>query len=242
MKKILLSFMVIFTLTSCDPKLLEDLATTVLTDPNALTDEHIGRGLKEALVVGIGNGVNVLSAKDGFYKSAYKILLPPEARKVTQRLQKVPGFSNVEEILLEKINRGAEDASKRAKPIFVSAIKEMTFADARNILMGQNNAATQYLNAKTNTKLYNEFNPVIVNSLYKFQARKYYADIVNKYNKLTILSGGNKVNPDLDDYITKQALSGLFDMVEKKESKIRVDVKERTSDLLQKAFALQDRK
>ena len=238
MKKILVSLLVIFTMTSCDPKLFEDIATTILTDPSALTDAQIGKGLKEALEVGIGHGVDVLSAKDGYYKSAYKILLPPEARKVTQRLKKVPGFSNAEEILLEKINRGAEDAANRAKPIFVSAIRGMTFADARNILMGQNNAATQYLNTKTNTQLYNEFNPVIVRSLDKFQARKYYGDIVNAYNKIPFVK---KVNSDLDDYITRQALNGLFDMVGKKEVKIRADVKERTSDLLKRVFALQDK-
>lgn len=231
--------MVIFTLTSCDPKLLNDIATTVLSDPTALTDGQIGSGLKEALNVGISHGVDVLSAKDGYYKSAYKILLPPEARKVTDRLQKIPGFTNVEEILLEKINRGAEDAATRAKPIFVSAIKGMSFADARNILLGQNNAATQYLNTKTNRQLYNEFNPVIVNSLDKFQARKYWKDAITAYNRIPFIQ---KINTDLDDYITTQALNGLFDMVEKKETKIRVDVKERTSDLLQRVFALQDRK
>jgi hypothetical protein len=239
MKKILFSLAVIFTLTSCDPKMLEDLATTILTDTTKLTDAQIGSGLKEALTIGIGNGVDVLSAKDGYYKSAYKILLPPEARQVTDQLKRIPGFTEVEDILLEKINRGAEDAATRAKPIFVSAIKEMTFTDAKNILMGQNNAATQYLNLKTGDKLYKEFNPVIVNSLDKFQARKYWRDAVTAYNKLPFIT---KVNPSLDDYITKQALNGLFDMVEKKETKIRADVRERTSDLLKRVFSLQDNK
>lgn len=239
MKKILISLSVILVMTSCDPKTLGDLATTVLTTPGVLTQDQIGAGLKEALNVGISNGVNVLSAKDGYYKSAYKILLPPEAQKITSKLQKIPGFNRVEDILLEKINRGAEDAAVRAKPIFVSAIKGMTFNDAKNILMGSNDAATQYLHGTTYQALYGEFNPVIVRSLDKFQARKYWSDAVKAYNQIPFVT---KANPDLDDYITGEALKGLFSMVEKKEQNIRTDINSRTSDVLKKVFALQDNK
>ena len=87
---------------------------------------------------------------------------------MTERLKIIPGFSNVEEELVKRLNQGAEDAASKAKPIFVGAIKQLTFADVMNILMGEQNAATQYLHRTTNQALYNEFNPVIVNSLNKF--------------------------------------------------------------------------
>lgn len=225
-----------FQLTACDPatlqKVLEDAMATT-----ELTNAEISGGLKQALEFGIGNGSDLLSRKDGYYKSAYKILLPPEARKVTAKLQNVPGFSNVEAIILEKINRGAEDAAKKAKPIFVTAIKSMNFQDALNILMGNNDAATKYLHQSTYNPLYKEFNPIIVNSLDKFEARKYWSDAVNAYNKIPFI---DKVNPDLDDYVTTEALKGLFDMVGKEEKKIRTDISARTTDLLRRVFAKQD--
>jgi Protein of unknown function (DUF4197) len=213
---------------------LQKVASTVLTEPTSL---DIGNGLKEALNVGISKGVDVLSAKDGFYKSAYKILLPEEARNVTNKLKNIPGFSNVEEILLEKINRGAEDASVRAKPIFISAIKKMTFSDATNILMGSDNAATSFLQKATTDDVYKEFNPVIVASLDKFDARKYWSDAVNAYNKIPLVK---KANADLDDYVTRQAMKGLFSMVEVKEKDIRRNKLSRSSELLKKVFAKQD--
>jgi hypothetical protein len=212
---------------------LQKAASTML-EPTSL---DIGNGLKEALNIGISKGVDVLSAKDGFYKSAYKILLPEEARNVTNKLKNIPGFSNVEEVLLEKINRGAEDASVRAKPIFVSAIKKMTFSDATNILMGSDNAATTFLQKATNDDVYKEFNPVIVASLDKFDARKYWSDAVNAYNKIPLVK---KANADLDDYVTRQAMKGLFSMVEVKEKDIRHNKLSRSTELLKKVFAKQD--
>lgn len=221
---------------SCDPKDLQR-AMDLLDAP--LSNAEIAKGLKQALQLGVGESVNFLSAKDGFYKSAYKIFLPEEARKVTERLKVIPGFSNVEAVLLEKINRGAEDAAKKAGPIFLTAIRGMSFDDALNILMGDRNAATQYLNTRTNNKLYSEFSPVIVNSLDKFNALGYWADAVNAYNKLPFV---NKVNPDLADHVTNSALSGLFSLVEKKEDGIRTDISQRSSELLKKVFAKQDKK
>lgn len=204
---------------------------------NTLTVEEIGRGLKEALEIGVGEGAVALSQIDGYFKSPYKILLPPDARKVTDKLKFVPGFTQVEEIILEKINRGAEDAAKSAKPIFVDAIRKMTFQDAAGILMGEKNAATMYLRGATYDPLYSEFHPVIVNSLNKFNAIQYWADAVNAYNKIPLVE---KVNPNLDQYVTQKALDGMFGMVEQKERSIRADISQRTTDLLKKVFAKQD--
>lgn len=236
MKNFILSLTLIFavTLPSCDT--LQQAANDYLNEP---TITEIGLGLKQALEFGISEGSKVLSARDGYYKSIYKILLPEEARIVTERLKVIPGFSNLEDVILEKLNRAAEDAAKSAAPIFVDAIRQMTFDDAVNILMGPDDAATQYLNAKTFDPLYQEFKPVIVTSLNKFNAIEYWADAVNAYNKIPFVS---KVNPNLDEYVTEKALEGLFAMVAKKELGIRNDVSQRTTDLLKKVFRKQDNK
>ncbi len=229
-------FLLLFTLQACDPAMWDQ----VLKDSGlegGLTKEEVAKGLKQALEIGITEGAQKLSQTDGYYKSAYKILLPPEARKVTDKLHDVPGFTNLEEVILEKINRGAEDAAKKAAPIFKDAILSMSFSDAWGILKGGDNAATQYLRQATYNRLYQEFNPVIVQSLDKFNARTYWADAVNAYNKIPLVE---KANPDLDDYVTKQALEGLFAMVALKEKDIRHNLAARTTDLLRKVFAAQD--
>jgi hypothetical protein len=233
----LILFSLVLSLTSCDSATLQQVLGEVLEEQGGLTNADISAGLKQALEIGITEGARKLSQTDGYYKSQYKIPLPPEAQKVADRLRNVPGFNQVEEVILEKINRGAEDAAKRAAPIFKQAITSMSIGDATNVLMGPKNAATQYLQQSTYNKLYNEFNPVIVTSLDKFDARKYWRDAVNAYNKIPLVE---KANPDLDDYVTKQALQGLFSMVEKKEIDIRNNVSARTTDLLRKVFAKQD--
>lgn len=217
---------------SCDT--IKQVAKDVMAEPSL---EEIGKGLKEALTNGIGKGVDVLSAKDGYFKSAYKILLPDEARKVTERLKNIPGFANLENELLEKINRGAEDAAKEAGPIFVSAIKGMTFSDATNILLGSDNAATEYLNRTTNSQLYSKFNPKIIASLDKIGANNIWKKAADTYNKIPLIT---KVNNDLDDYVTNQALKGLFSKVAEEEKNIRRNRSSRSSDLLRRVFAKQD--
>jgi hypothetical protein len=233
MKKLtLLSFLLLFVFASCET--LEKVAKDVMAEPSL---EEIGRGLKEALTNGISKGVDVLSAKDGYFKSAYKILLPSEVQNVTSRLKNVPGFSNIENELLEKINRGAEDAATEAKPIFVSAIRGLTFQDASNILLGADNAATDYLNRTTNTQLYEKFNPKIVASLDKIGANSLWKKAADAYNKIPLVT---KVNSDLDDYVTKEALKGLFSKVGDEEKNIRRNRGARSSELLRKVFAKQD--
>lgn len=220
---------------SCDT--LSKLVTSVYAEP---TEAEIGSGLKEALEIGIGKGSDALSQIDGYFKSPYKILLPEEARKITNKLKNVPGFSDLENVILEKINRGAEDAAKQAKPIFVDAIRAMTFSDALSILTGgSQDAATQFLQRGTNEQLYTAFNPTINASLDKFDARKIWSDAVKVYNKIPLV---DKANPDLGDYVTREALKGLFAMVAKEEQNIRTNVSARTSELLRKVFAKQDKK
>jgi hypothetical protein len=237
-KKLTLMLAVCFSLTACDTT--QDLGSilgTVLGEGSPLTNSEIVSGLKQALEIGISKGSDVLSRENGYFQSPYKILLPEEARQVTDKLQNVPGFSRLEQNILEKINRGAEDAAKSAKPIFVDAIKSMSISDAMGILKGDKNAATEFLKSRTFQQLYNEFNPVIVTSLDKFNAREYWGNAVNTYNSIPLT---NKVDPDLDDYVTRQALDGLFAMVAKEELDIRNNIAARTTDLLRKVFAAQD--
>jgi hypothetical protein len=202
-------------------------------------NSEVAGGLKEALEVGVSKGTDFLSAKDGFYKSAYKILIPNEAQQVINKVKSIPGFGNVEEELIEKMNRAAELAAAKAKPIFVKAITDMTIGDAMNILMGEQNAATTYLNKTTNQSLYNEFRPVIVASLNEVNAIEYWASVVNAYNRIPLVK---KVNPALDDYVTNEALKALFNLIEKEEKNIRTNIGARSSELLKRVFAQQDRR
>jgi hypothetical protein len=199
----------------------------------------IAGGLKEALNNGISKQVTKLTATDGFYKNtAVKILLPEELRKVDTGLRRV-GLGSLADEGLKVLNRAAEDAVKEATPIFVDAVKNMSFMDAKSILFGNESAATTYLKNSSSTALYAKFNPVIKNSFAKVGADKVWTNIITKYNSIPLV---NKVNPDLTDYVTNQALNGVFKMVAVEEKNIRTNLSSRTSVLLQKVFAMQDNK
>jgi hypothetical protein len=199
----------------------------------------ISGGLKEALNNGISKQVYKLTTTDGFFKNeAVKILLPDELKKVDSGLRKI-GMSKLADDGLRAINRTAEDAVKEATSIFVDAVTSMSFTDAKNILMGNENAATSYLQNSTSTALYGKFNPVIKNSFAKVGADKIWSNIITKYNAIPFV---NKVNPDLTDYVTNRAMDGVFKMITVEEKNIRTDLKARTSNLLQQVFAMQDKK
>lgn len=232
-KKLLVLSSLAFLISSC-----AELQSLVDSTPDVpLTKEEVARGLKEALSIGISNGSEALSKLDGYYKSPYKILLPEQARKITDKLKVVPGFKDVEEVIVQKLNRAAEDAATKAKPIFVEAITGMTIGDAWGILKGADNSATTYLHGSTNDKLTEAFQPVILESLNKFNAVEYWEKAVNAYNKLPFV---NQMNPSLDAYVTEKSLEGLFSMVEKEELAIRTDISRRTTDLLKRVFSKQD--
>ncbi|WP_298396846.1 DUF4197 domain-containing protein [Flavobacterium sp.] len=236
MKKIILLTFTAFTFSSCAE--MQQIANQL---PGVLEQGNIdiAGGLKEALNNGITKQVTKLTAVDGFYKNEMvKILLPEELKKVDSGLRKI-GLGSLADEGLKAINRTAEDAVKTATPIFVDAIKGMTFTDAKNILMGNESAATTYLQSSTSTALYSKFNPVIKNSFAKVGADKVWANIINKYNAIPLVK---KVNPDLTDYTTNKAMEGVFKMVAVEEKNIRTDLSSRSSDLLKKVFALQDKK
>lgn len=202
----------------------------------ATTD--IGAGLKEALTVGVDDAVKSLSAENGYFDSPYKILIPEEAKKVTSKLSKVPGFQDVEKNLIDKMNQAAEIAAKKAGPIFLNSIKQMSFKDATNILMGDQDAATRYLEKTSRDELYKTFLPIIQESLDEVNARSYWSDAVTAYNKIPFTKD---LNPELDDHVNSKALDGMFELVELKEGGIRNDVGMRTSPLLQEVFSKQDK-
>lgn len=232
MKKIL-SLIFLLPLLSCAE--LQQIAEQI---PQSNTLD-ISQGLKEALNKGISEQVTKLTTTDGFFKNEMvKILLPEELQKVDKTLRDI-GLSSLADEGLKVLNRAAEDAVKEATPIFVNAIKEMSFNDARNILMGADNAATLYLQNTTSNALYTKFSPVVNNSLSKVGADKVWTQIIDRYNKVPLVK---KVNPDLTDYVTNQAMQGVFTMVAVEEKNIRTNVSARTSDVLKKVFALQDNK
>jgi len=239
MKKILL-LAVTFSLTSCAQvqQTLNQLPQISSQIPG-VGGVDIASGLKEALNKGITEQVSKLTAVDGFYKNeAVKILMPEELQKVDATLRKV-GLSSLADEGIKMLNRAAEDAVKESTPIFVSAVKNMSFTDAKNILLGNDSAATTYLQSSTTTALYAKFNPVIKSSFAKVGADEVWKNIITKYNTIPLVK---KVNPDLTDYTTNQALSGVFKMIAVEEKEIRNNISARTTPLLKSVFAMQDGK
>lgn len=201
---------------------------------NNLSNTDIVNGLREALQVGAKNASSQLSAQNGFFGNAViKVLLPPEAQKVETALRQI-GMGQLVDKTILSMNRAAEDAAGKAVPIFIHAITSMSIQDGINILRGGNDAATNYLRAKTTAELTTAFRPVIQNSLNKLNVATYWNQLFTTYNNLPITF--KKVNPDLTAYVTERALSGLFMTIANEESKIRTNPEARVSDLLKKVF------
>lgn len=233
MKKII-AVLVLFSLVSCAE--LQGVIDSLPTD-TGLSDQMIGSGLKQALDFGIDKQVQKLTSKDGFYKNQLvKIALPAELQKVDKTLRSL-GLGKLADEGVKALNRAAEDAVKEATPIFVNAVKEITFNDVKTILLGTDNAATQYLEGKTTAALYDKFNPVIKNSFGKVGADQIWTNLITRYNAIPLTAD---VNPDLTDYVTQQALQGVYKMIAVEEKQIRTKTASRTTDLLKRVFALQD--
>lgn len=239
MQRIITSLIISLSLASCTSaqisQTLSEVNKSIGTEQQPTTAE-VGEGLKEALIKGISKGSDLVSQLDGYFKNPeIKIPFPPDVKKVEDKLRQIGLGSEVDKFVLS-LNRGAEDAAKEAKPIFVNAIKQMTIQDAWSILKGEPDAATQFLKRTTTAQLKEKFKPVIQASLNKVNATKYYGDLVNTYNKIPLVQ---KVNPNLDDYATDRAIEGLFVMIAKEEKNIRQDPLARTTDLLKKVFGAQ---
>ena len=234
-KLILAAFTLFLSIQQADAQLkLPKVLKKATGGATGITENEAGEGIKEALSKGVVNAVLNLNKTDGFFGSQlYKVLLPPDAKKVESTLRNMGMGAQVDKAVLA-INRGAEDAVAFAKPIFLDAIKEMTLTDALNILKGPKDAATSYFKQKTQQKLIEAFTPSVKSSLEKTDATKYYGDIVNTYNKLPTTF--NKANPDLTAYVVGKAVDALFDQVAQEEANIRSNPMARTSDILKKVF------
>lgn len=219
--------------------LIKKASSKITTGTKSITSLDIATGLREALTKGVTEQVSKLTKIDGFYKNeAVKILMPDELARVDRTLRKM-GMGSLADDGIKALNRAAEDAVKEATPIFVSAIKNITINDAKSILMGADNAATTYLQTSSTATLYAKLSPIVQTSIGKVGADVIWASIIKKYNTLPLVA---KINPDINDYVTNKALEGVFKMITVEEKNIRGNLNSRTTEILKKIFALQDKK
>ncbi len=241
MKKLLILSILscpIISLSGCDTLSAIQNSTVSIPGQTTPTQFEIGNGLKQALEFGTTKSSDQLSAVDGFFaNAAVKILFPPEAQKVENTLRTL-GLGKLADNVILSMNRAAEDAAKQAKPIFIAAVKQMTIQDVTNILLGNQDAATQYFKRTTTDGLMLAFKPVVKNSLDKVGATKYYTEAATAYNKVPLVT---KINPDISDYVTRKAIDGLFIKIAEEELNIRQNLSSRTTPLLQKVFAYADK-
>ena len=214
-------------------KEVSEKANALVKGDDSISEDQVKKGLVEALIKGSEKSVQSASKKDGFnLNKSIKIPFPEDAKKMKSTLVKM-GFSD-QVIKFEKsINNAAELASKEALPIFVNAVKSMTINDAFSILNGDDNSATVYLKDQTSSSLYIKFKPIISNAISKVDVTKYWSDLTSAYNKVPFVK---PINTDLDDYITKGAMYGLFFLIEQEEKNIRNNPTARTTEILKKVF------
>jgi Protein of unknown function (DUF4197) len=205
----------------------------LMTSPAFAQD--IAAGLKEALSVGTGNAVQMLSKSNGYFgDAAVKILLPDKMQKAADVLKKA-GYQKEVDDLVVSMNRAAEQAAPKARPIFEDAVKKMSFDDAQKILKGGNTAATDYFKGKTTTQLTSAFKPVVADSMNQVGVTRSYKALTDRYTSL--MPFGKTETLDLDSYVTGKALDGMFLKVAQEETKIRTNPAARTTDLLKKVFS-----
>jgi hypothetical protein len=233
LKLYLLACALFFGQFTIQGQLLKNLEKMLPSNGNTFSNEEAAAGIREALINGTENSVNLVSAVDGYFGNPkIKIPFPPEAQQVEQKLRAFGLGSKVDEAIVT-MNRAAENAAKDIQPIFVSAIKSMSISDAIGIVKGDDHAATEYLRKTTSDPLFIKIKPVVEKSLEEVDATRYWDDLINTYNAFPFVK---KMNPDLAEYVTEKAISGLFVMVALEEEKIRKDPLARTSELLQKVF------
>lgn len=232
MKKVVLILPLLLLLHCAEGQILKK-AKGLLGGGGSFTTEEAANALKQALEQGTIKGVSTLSVKDGYFKNPQvRIPFPEEARNVEEKLRTI-GAGKLVDDTEEALNRAAELAAEEAKDIFVATIKRLTVRDAINIVKGEPDAATRFLERETTEELTVKFKPIIDNSLEKVDATKYWTDVMGKYNQIPFVK---KVNPDLTAYVTQKALDGLFVMIAQEELNIRQNPAARTTALLEKVF------
>ncbi|MES2133678.1 MAG: DUF4197 domain-containing protein [Bacteroidota bacterium] len=228
-------------ITSCDPKTQEAILKTTTEILNSgtngtatgLTNDEVIKGLKEALSVGTNNSTALTSKLDGFNKNPLIFIpWPAEAATMKEKLVQL-GFQQQITDFETSLNRAAEDATKNAAPIFVDAISKMTISDGFAILNGNDTSATHYLREKTSASLKQTFSPVVTDAISNVKVTSYWSPLISTYNKIP---GVNKLNPDLNAYVTDKAVNGLMTLIAQEEVKIRKDPMARVTDILKKVF------
>ncbi|MBT1073192.1 DUF4197 domain-containing protein [Pelotalea chapellei] len=204
------------------------------TSTIGLDDSTIAKGLKEALATGTSRAVGSVSRPDGYFSNeAIKILMPEKIRNVADILGKF-GFQQEVDNFVLSMNRAAEKAAPKAKEHFVSALKEMSFEDARGILAGGNSAATDYFRKTTGDKIYASFKPVVTANMKDTGVVRNYSQMMDRFAAIPFV--GTASSFDLGHYVTTKAVDGLFSMLAVEENKIRTDPAARGTQLLKKVF------
>ncbi|TCO09117.1 DUF4197 domain-containing protein [Natronoflexus pectinivorans] len=235
----------IFTITTSCAELTQIVQT--IEGDRPLTQTEVANGLREALKIGTDSAAGRLSQVNGYYgDELVRILLPPEASVITDNLNRIPGGDKLLEDVIIRINRSAEHAAKEATPIFVNAITRMTIQDAFTILRDGDNAATQYLRNHTYNELFNLYQPKIESSLNQsivagVSTNESWESLTGQWNRLAgslagQIAGFNTVEINLDEYLTHQALDGLFLKLAEEEAKIRTNPAARVTALLERVF------
>ena len=229
-------------ITSCDPKTQEAILKTTTeilnsgtsgTTTTGLTNTEVIRGLREALSVGTNNSTALTSKLDGFNKNPLIFIpWPAEAATMKEKLVQL-GFQKQITDFETSLNRAAEDATKNAAPIFINAISQMTISDGFAILNGNDTSATHYLREKTSASLKQTFLPVVTDAIDNVKVTSYWSPLISTYNKIP---GVNRLNPDLNAYVTDKAVNGLMTLIAQEETKIRKDPMARVTDILKKVF------
>lgn len=212
-----------------------------------LSEEDIEKGLKEALQKGIEAAVAHVSVDNGYYRDeAIRILLPPEAQTITKNISKIPHGDELLDNVIKNMNAAASDAAKNVTPIFIDAIKSINIQDAKNILLGEERAATNYFKDKTDTRLKGLIQPKIDESMNKkiigdCSAASSWDSLMSQWNKIassTIgkFAGMKEVDTDITSYVTTKAMDGLFNKIGDQEKEIRSNVDAQTTEILRKVF------
>jgi hypothetical protein len=204
------------------------------TATNAVLDEHtIAAGLKEALRVGTANAVRLTGTPDGYFRNhAIKILMPEQLRSFEKGLRTF-GFGPQVDDFVVSMNRAAERAAPQAKQIFLGAINEMTFADAKRILDGSQTAATDYFKSKTTGTLIVAFRPQVEKAMNEVGVARQYKELVGHFKAIPF----SKTDfIDIDQYVVSKSLDGLFVMLAEQERDIRTNPAARVTSLLKKVF------
>lgn len=198
-----------------------------------LSNTEASGGMKEALTQGVSKAVATLGTTDGFLgNNEVKIPLPSSLKKV-EKVMKMMGMGKQSDELVLKMNRAAEAAVPEAKTLLINSIKKMTVADAKAILTGPQDAATQYFKKTTSAQMAEKFLPIVTKATEKVQL----AETYNKYAEMGSKYGiVKKEDAKIEQYVTNKALDGVYLMIAKEEAAIRQDPVGQASSLLKKVF------